>query len=70
VKYVAVGDADVEAAITGAGGPQSYADALVDLLRYYRTGAAAEVTADVERVTGNAPRTFDRYAADYAQAFV
>jgi uncharacterized protein YbjT (DUF2867 family) len=42
------------------------ADRLLDLERYFRSGAAARVTDDIRRVTGHAPRTFASYASECA----
>ncbi|HEX8170292.1 MAG TPA: SDR family oxidoreductase [Thermoanaerobaculia bacterium] len=69
VRYVAISDDDLRAAAVGAGTPEPYADALIDLNRYYRTGAAAEVTGEVRRITGRDPIAFEQYARDYAEAF-
>ena len=38
INYVDVGDADVKGALVGSGAPEAYADAFVDLLRFYRSG--------------------------------
>lgn len=69
IRYVNVGDADVKSALTSSGAPESYADAFLDLLRYYRTGASSTPTEDVQRVTGRKAGTFAGYARDYAEAF-
>lgn len=69
VKYVNVRDEDVKAAFVGMGAPEAYADAYVDLLRQYRTGAMSQVTNDVKRVTGRDPIPFEQYARDHAGAF-
>lgn len=69
VKHVKVGDADMKAAMIGQGAPEAYADAFIDLQRYYRTGDASRVTDDVKRVTGRDPIAFDQYAKDHAAAF-
>ena len=49
--------------------PGTYADALVDLNDYYRSGAGAAVTPDVWRVTGNRPRSFEDFAREYASTW-
>jgi len=69
IKYVDVTDADVKGGMVAAGTPDAYADAYVDLLRYYRTGAGGEVTADVRRLLGREPISFAQYAKDNAAAF-
>lgn len=65
INHVNIGDPDIKAAMVGAGTPEAYADAYVDLQRYYRTGSAGRVSDDVRRVTGSEPRAFDQYARDY-----
>jgi hypothetical protein len=66
---VDVTDADVKGALTGSGAPESYADAFVDLLRFYRSGAAANATDDVRRVTGREAGSFEQYARENANVF-
>lgn len=48
------------------GMPDEIADRLIDLERYFRSGAAAQVTDDIRRVTGRAPRAFAHYASECA----
>jgi len=69
INYVDVTDADVKGALTGSGAPESYANAFVDLLRFYRTGTAANATDSVRRVTGREATSFEQYARDNAGAF-
>ncbi|HYR27209.1 MAG TPA: SDR family NAD(P)-dependent oxidoreductase, partial [Thermoanaerobaculia bacterium] len=69
IKYVPIGDADIKAALVGQGAPEPYADAFVDLQRFYRGGTAAQVSNDVKNVTGRDPIAFDQYARDHASAF-
>lgn len=64
-KYVPVGDADIKSALIGQGAPEAYADAFVDLQRFYRGGVASRVSNDVKNVTGREPITFDEYAREY-----
>jgi uncharacterized protein YbjT (DUF2867 family) len=65
VKYVNLRDEDIKSAMTGQGTPEAYADAYIDLLRFYRSGGGSKVTDDVKRVTGREPIDFDRYAQDH-----
>ncbi len=51
VTYVDLPDAEFKKALLATGVPEPYADALIDLIHYYMTGAAQEITPDVERVT-------------------
>lgn len=69
VKHVKVRDEDMKSAMTGQGAPEAYADAFVDLQRWYRGGGMSQVTGDVRRVTGRDPIPFDQYARDHAEAF-
>lgn len=48
------------------GMPDEIADRLLDLERYFRSGAAARVTDDIRTVTGRVPRTFANYASECA----
>jgi len=54
---------------TSSGVPDFYADALVDLQKYYVAGKAEAVSGDVEKVTGRKPRKFDDFARDHAGDF-
>ena len=69
VNYVDVRDEDVKAGMTGSGAPEAYADAYLDLLRWYRSGDAARVSDNVKRLTGRDPIAFDQYAKDHAREF-
>jgi len=66
VRYVDLSDAAYRAAQVGFGVPQAWADALVDLNVYYRTGAGAPVTPDVAKILRRPPGTFDRFARDHS----
>jgi uncharacterized protein YbjT (DUF2867 family) len=68
IAYVAVSDEAAKAAMLEAHMPASYADALVDLNRHYRTGAGSRVTNAVEEITGQAPLAFEAFAEDYSAA--
>jgi uncharacterized protein YbjT (DUF2867 family) len=69
VRFVDLPDPEYKEALVGAGVPETYADLLVDLSRYWATGAAAAVTSDVERVTGRKPISFDRFAQDHVSVW-
>jgi uncharacterized protein YbjT (DUF2867 family) len=68
LRYISISSADYRQASVTAGVPEGYADALADLFRYYRTGAAAAVSGDVQLVTGRAPIAFEQFARDHADA--
>ena len=66
VRYVDLPDAEYRKIQIEHGVPAAYADALVDLNVYYRSGAGAPVTRDVEQVLGRRPGTFDDFARENA----
>jgi len=69
VDYVDVPD---EAACQGmleAGIPTEVAHFLIALFGAFRDGLAAQTTEAVANVTGRAPRTFARFAADHTRLF-
>jgi uncharacterized protein YbjT (DUF2867 family) len=68
IRVVAISDEDHRRAAIGAGAPEPYADALVDLERFYRTGKAGEVVADLQKMLGRPPGRFDAYVKDEAAA--
>ena len=68
IRCAAISDEDYRAGAIGAGTPEPYADALVDLARFYRSGRAAEATSTVRQLLGRDGISFDRFAQDYAAA--
>jgi len=69
VAYVAVSDDDFRKAMAGMGAPGPFVDALSDLFRFYRTGAASRVSHDIEKVTGRKATSFAEWARDHAALF-
>ena len=69
IAYVDVTEEQFLDAATGSGMPRKLAEDIVDLQRYYISGAMVAATPWVERLTGRAPSGFDRFARDYAEAF-
>jgi len=69
IHYVDVSDADLKQGLLGSGMPEGYANAYLDLMRYYRTGHAGTISDDVRRVTGRDAIPFDQYARDRGNAF-
>jgi hypothetical protein len=51
------------------GGGSAFADALVDIWRAVREGRLATVTDEVRRVLGRAPKSFDLWVEENADAF-
>lgn len=69
VKYVPITDDEYKRAAMGAGTPEAYADALVNLNRNYREGKFARVAPDVEALLGREPGSFAQFARDHAGAW-
>ncbi len=58
----------MRAAMVGMGMPEWQADGLIEDYAHYRRGEAASVEGGVEAATGTAPRDFQSFAHDYADA--
>jgi uncharacterized protein YbjT (DUF2867 family) len=69
IRYVDVPEDAASDWMLAAGVPAWTVDKLMDLYRYYRSGAAAEVTDQVERVGRKAPIAFQQFVRDCAAAF-
>jgi uncharacterized protein YbjT (DUF2867 family) len=69
IAYVDVTEEQFLDAATGSGMPRKLAEDIVDLQRYYISGAMIAETPWVERLTGRKPSGFDQFARDYADAF-
>lgn len=69
VSYVDLPPDALKQGLLGAGMPEFYADLLVDLHLNYRAGGGADVSPDVERVTGRKPRTFDAFLKENLAPF-
>ena len=69
IAYVDVTEEQFLEAATGSGMPRKLAEDIVDLQRYYISGAMVAATPWVERLTGRKPSGFDRFARDSADAF-
>src|SRR5207249_919185 len=50
-----------------AGTPETYADALVDLNRYYTEGKMSEITPTLRLLSGRDPTPFEQFARDHAE---
>jgi uncharacterized protein YbjT (DUF2867 family) len=66
VQYVSVSDEDYKKAAMGAGTPEGYADALINLHRNYREGRFGRVAPDVQKLLGRAATSFEQFARDHA----
>ena len=69
INYVAVSDDAARAGMLEGGIPDFYADALIDLNRFYRGGGADTVTDGVKQVTSREPVTFEQFVRDHVAAF-
>lgn len=69
VRYVNITDEECRAEMIAAGLAPVYAEDLIELCRYYRTGAASGVTSSVEDITGRRAGSFSRFAADHASTW-
>jgi uncharacterized protein YbjT (DUF2867 family) len=69
IRYVDVPEDAAREWMLGAGIPAWTVEKVLDLYRYYRSGAAAEVTYLVERVGRKAPIAFEQFVSDHAAAF-
>jgi len=66
IGYVPISPEQYRQAAVAAGTPEGYADALVDLNRYYLEGKASVVTPSVRQLTGRDAIPFEQFARDYA----
>ena len=64
IRHISLPAADLKIGMLAESIPESIADRLLDLERYFREGRASSITGDVERVTGRAPRRFAGYVRD------
>lgn len=69
ISYVPLSDDAARAGMLAAGMPDFYADYLLDLYRFYRSGGGSQVTHDVKNITGREPIAFDKFVRDHAHAF-
>lgn len=69
VRYVDVPGEAARSAMVEAGMLPWMADGLVALNAVYKSGAAAQVTEEVQKATGRSPRTLSDFLADHLGAF-
>jgi uncharacterized protein YbjT (DUF2867 family) len=69
VRFEPVSPDDFVATLEKSGMPAWQAEGLAEDYAHYQRGEAAGVSPDVEQVTGRAPRSVQRFAADHADAF-
>jgi len=66
VTYVPITSEQFVGSLTSTGVPAWMAEGLDELYGFYRTGAGATVTQDVENLTGRPSIAFSQFAKDYA----
>lgn len=69
VSYVDLPPDQLKQGLLGAGLPDAYAEALLDLHAFYKRGEGSAVTGEVRRITGRDPIKFDQFAKDHAKEF-
>ncbi|HSQ59748.1 MAG TPA: SDR family oxidoreductase [Acidobacteriota bacterium] len=69
VAYVDVPPEAAREALLAQGWPEFLADGFVEMMGFFATGAGADVTGTVEKLTGAKPRSIDVFAKDYAGVF-
>jgi uncharacterized protein YbjT (DUF2867 family) len=69
IQFVDVPEDAARQWMLDAGIPAWTVDKVLDLYRYYKTGAAAEVTNNVECVGRKAPIAFQQFVRDHAAVF-
>lgn len=66
IRHVSLPPADLRAAMLAEGMPESIADRMLDLERYFREDRASTITGDVRRAIGRDPKRFTDYLRDTA----
>jgi uncharacterized protein YbjT (DUF2867 family) len=69
VSYVNLTEEDYARVLADSGVPQPVINILLQINRNARENNLAEVTSDVQSLTGLSPRSLQTFARDYAQAF-
>jgi uncharacterized protein YbjT (DUF2867 family) len=69
IRYVDVPPETALDAMLQSGMPEWNAKALIDLYSVFAAGGMARTADVVERITGHAPRSFEQFARDHAEAF-
>ncbi len=70
VEYRPVPEAQFQEGMRSAGAPEHYVALMTELYRAVRAGYTGAVTDTVERVTGRAPLTLERFAQDYREVWL
>jgi uncharacterized protein YbjT (DUF2867 family) len=70
INYVDVTAEQAKEGMKGVGMPDWNIERMLELYHINKLGYTAQVTDDIEQVTGNKPRTFEQFANDFKEAFV
>lgn len=66
IRYVPISPEQYKQGALAAGTPEAYADALVDLNRYYAEGKMSEIAPTLRLLSGRDPTPFEQFARDHA----
>jgi uncharacterized protein YbjT (DUF2867 family) len=69
VQVVALTESDLRAGMKSHGVPDVYADALVDLDRWYESGKGDVVTSSIQDITGREPNSFENFVKEFREQF-
>jgi uncharacterized protein YbjT (DUF2867 family) len=69
VRYVPVTEEQTRQGLLGAGLPAVVADAILGWFGYCRSGKAARISPDAERLLGRKPRSLQQFARDHAHCY-
>ena len=69
IVFVDASEDDMRHAMAGVKRPDWQIEGLIEDYAHYRRGEAAEIAPGVRDATGQAPRAFDGFARDHADAF-
>lgn len=70
IVYAEISPEAMREGLLGAGLPADYAEFLLLILGFFKAGYAAQITPEVEKITGQKPISFQQYAQDYKQAWL
>lgn len=69
IEYEEISPEAMREGLLGAGLSADYTEFLLMILGYFKAGYAAQITPEVEKITGQKPIRFAQYAQDYKQAW-
>lgn len=65
INHISLSPSDLKHGMLAEGMPETIAERMLDLERYYRGNRASLITNDIKQVTGHEPRRFAQYMQDY-----